>query len=77
MKPTLFNLVQAVWIHRDLILAVWPLVVDAQRTFPKGANADKKAWVSAQLNELKRFTPANIDLGIDAVVQLLQLFRLL
>ena len=77
MKPTLFNLLQAVWNNRELILATWPLVLEAQRIFTSGTNADKKEFVTRALLETKKFTPDNIDRGIDATVQFLQLIRVL
>lgn len=77
MKPTLFNLLNAVWTHRELILATWPLVLEAQRVFSVGKNEEKKAFVTKALLETKKFTPDNIDRGIDATVQFLQLIRVL
>lgn len=77
MKPTLANLFFAIWNNRELILATWPLVLEAQRVFSLGKNEEKKAFVTKALLETKKFTSDNIDKGIDAVVQLLQLVRFL
>jgi hypothetical protein len=58
------------WKNRVLIMTAIPLVKEAAHEF--NTNPDKKFWVAGQLEVLKRFTPDDIDKGIDLVVQLLQ-----
>jgi hypothetical protein len=63
------------WSNRAIIAAIIPLAITAQREFVSGA--DKKQWVTGQLLKAKDFTPDEIDLAIDAVVQLLQWKKIL
>jgi len=58
------------WANRAIIAAIIPLAIAAQKEFVSGA--DKKQWVTSQLLRAKDFTSDEIDLAIDAVVQLLQ-----
>jgi len=65
------QLVSIVWSNRAILIAAIPVVMQAQKSYV--LNANKKAWAVAQLEDLKKFTPDNIDRGIEVAVQLLQL----
>jgi hypothetical protein len=67
---TILAILSFLWSKRDLILAIIPLALEAQRRYVIGG--DKKKWVVSQLETVKKFTPDEIDKAIDAVVQLLQ-----
>jgi hypothetical protein len=74
-KIGILKVIQFLWSQRKLILAIIPLVLEAQRRY--SMKGDRKKWVMDTLEELKRFTPDEVDAGIDYVVQLLQAMGIL
>lgn len=72
---TILSILSFLWSKREIILAIIPLAIEAQRRYVIGG--DKKQWVVSQLETVKRFTPDEIDLAIDAVVQILQWKKIL